>query len=114
MKSKKSNELIFIYWIIQSLCYFFVSGFGFIPQFFGLIVLVVSLIYLITRKEFERLLCIVFYSIVTILMIVLLFIINCFFGFQKILILLVICCLINVLTIFKLIQYVKNSGKEFK
>lgn len=104
MKLKEENNLIVFYWILQSIAFFTVSGFGVLPQVLAGIILLVSFLYLFSRAKVALMLCITVYAIAAIMIIISFFIMMSFFGFQKFHLLIIIICIFNITSIVKLIK----------
>lgn len=112
MKSKEKiavKRLIIFYWIIESLSFFTIHGFGFYPQIISFVLVTISFIYLITNKSFILNICVTLYSLTTILLLLGIIFLYLFFGYQNILLILIICLIINLLTILTFINYQHNK-----
>lgn len=100
------TEYIIYYWLAVCLFLFTLTGFGAWPQIIASITFILSLLYLVIKKDIMLLLCTIFDAIVAVAIIVCLFMVILFFGFKIIHLLLLPLCIMNIVAVFLL-------GKRF-
>lgn len=108
MKLKKKNNWVIYYWIVQSLLLSTITGLGYFPIAISIIGAIISTIFLICRNSIVLIFCLGFHLFVTLVIISAFCLFIGFFRFQPIYLPAFAVCILNILSIIKMIKDYKH------